>query len=797
MKKGFTLIELLAVIVILAIISAIAIPIVIKVINDVKVNSLKISMSNIEKAVELYINRNPMSENKVFTCSNGVCIDDDNKKLELSGNIIESGSINITPSGTITYNKLILDGYLCDKYNKEFVCNKVSKNIEETKEESIIIKNSSTSLNNYKIYGNSIPETYQQVEYIESTGTQYIDTDYSPNSNTNVIYDFEYLSGNANKYIPILGERVTLEQNLFSLWVNSSNYNVAINFDKIDTSGISGTNGLGRHVYSNDGSKFYLDNKLIVEIESSEFKSNHTISIFGLNTGSSTENRGLNGRVYYLKIYENNILVRNFVPCYRKSDNVIGMYELVKGKFFVNNGTETFLKGNDTPSPAAPIEVESVGDKTNNLLDIEKGLNAVFTTDGNGIYTITKTDTNRFSKSIPISLKAGTTYVMSYELIDTNSTYKFPLQISWNSGNSGISSGSTYRTFTPTTDASSIMIYQESKMLVGTYTTFKNLKIEEGSSNTEYEPYGYRIPVKTRGKNLFDIFPESWTAQNEHNNGAWGWYEKNGQIFASDSKGLEMIKSLENKTVTYSAYIDNTYGVNTSRVSVWVQYDDDSYPILGRGGNNIEVGNTGVSFVIIDFSKLDINRIKVINFGVTLSAKGEGYKVTTSKGMVELGTTRTEYEPYKEIKANIYLDEPLRKVGDYADYIDYKNQKEIRNVGVLNLNSEDNFELRDNYFALKLEKYPKNDQELSISNYLKYENNFWFEKDTLNIKITGINSVEELKEWLRDKNVEIYYPLNKSVVSDIELPKININNDYSNIIIETDITPGKMLIEYN
>ena len=52
MKKGFTLIELLAVIVILSIISAIAIPIVLKIINDVKMNSLKVSMGNLEKATQ-------------------------------------------------------------------------------------------------------------------------------------------------------------------------------------------------------------------------------------------------------------------------------------------------------------------------------------------------------------------------------------------------------------------------------------------------------------------------------------------------------------------------------------------------------------------------------------------------------------------------------------------------------------------------------------------------------------------------------------------------------------------------
>ena len=54
------------------------------------------------------------------------------------------------------------------------------------------------------------------------------------------------------------------------------------------------------------------------------------------------------------------------------------------------------------------------------------------------------------------------------------------------------------------------------------------------------------------------------------------------------------------------------------------------------------------------------------------------------KLQVEIGTVLTDYEPYVEpVTTNIYLNEPLRKVGDYVDYIDFKNQKVFRNVEVL------------------------------------------------------------------------------------------------------------------
>ena len=48
---------------------------------------------------------------------------------------------------------------------------------------------------------------------------------------------------------------------------------------------------------------------------------------------------------YSFKIWKGNILLRNFVPCYRKSDNVVGMYDTVKGEFYTNSGTGQFLAG--------------------------------------------------------------------------------------------------------------------------------------------------------------------------------------------------------------------------------------------------------------------------------------------------------------------------------------------------------------------------------------------------------------------------------------------------------------------
>lgn len=70
---------------------------------------------------------------------------------------------------------------------------------------------------------------------------------------------------------------------------------------------------------------------------------------------------------------------------------------------------------------------------------------------------------------------------------------------------------------------------------------------------------------------------------------------------------------------------------------------------------------------------------------------GETEQVIITDFQIEKGTVVTEYEPFgykvpikvNDTVTNIYLKEPLRKTGEYSDYIDFKNQKVFRNVEVL------------------------------------------------------------------------------------------------------------------
>ena len=61
-----------------------------------------------------------------------------------------------------------------------------------------------------------------------------------------------------------------------------------------------------------------------------------------------TQNRNQKFRIYACKIYdENGVKIREFIPCYRKSDSVIGMYDTINQTFYTNAGTGAFTKGSD------------------------------------------------------------------------------------------------------------------------------------------------------------------------------------------------------------------------------------------------------------------------------------------------------------------------------------------------------------------------------------------------------------------------------------------------------------------
>ena len=174
---------------------------------------------------------------------------------------------------------------------------------------------------------------YTPLEYIQSTGTQYIDTGYKANNNTRIIMDFEYNSGDV-----VFGAYDTNGANGFGCqYVNSKWYQYYGTSSAVTTAdAAAGT----RYVVDYNKNQAYVDDILVRTATANTFQGNNNIILSALqNAGYVAFFTSL--KIYYCKIYDNDTLVRDFVPAKDEWGNV-GMYERVEGKFYYNGGTGSF-----------------------------------------------------------------------------------------------------------------------------------------------------------------------------------------------------------------------------------------------------------------------------------------------------------------------------------------------------------------------------------------------------------------------------------------------------------------------
>ena len=197
---------------------------------------------------------------------------------------------------------------------------------------------------------------YQRVEYIESAEEEtypYIITDvYADNScGVEVIASFPKLQDR----VP-MGSREDSSPTRFYCVYPMSTSSVYYGFNggssvscalKVDTIYRLQTNFLNSrlvNVYDEDGVR-----KANVSLNATLSKHLVPIAIFGYNSGSSGNvSSKREFKLYRARISNDYEVIRDYVPCYRKSDGVVGLYEKVTGQFLTNDAdTGSFAKGAD------------------------------------------------------------------------------------------------------------------------------------------------------------------------------------------------------------------------------------------------------------------------------------------------------------------------------------------------------------------------------------------------------------------------------------------------------------------
>lgn len=288
--------------------------------------------------------------------------------------------------------------------------------------------------------------------------------------------------------------------------------------------------------------------------------------------------------------------------------------------------------------------------------------------------------------------------------------------------------------------------------------------------------YGkYKIPVVQRGINLTDGILE-----------AGGIANATGENYSSDSLY---------RSKNYTKVKPNTlYMIYATKTIQFVFFYDKDYSFIKYTSENAKTFTTPENCKYIRYRVLKAN------------------SDITNIMLIE-GSTAIEYEPYAEpIVTNIFLDEPLRKIGNYADVLDFKNKKIIRNVNVLTIEwtAFDSVSVVSNNRTsciLYKSRCPAGifPNTISKCNYfsLGYETNNFRMQDAIYFYLpTDIYpSKTEANAWLKsisesDNPIVITYPLVVSTEEslDIELPKIL--GKTAIIEIDTELAPTSFNVDY-
>lgn len=214
----------------------------------------------------------------------------------------------------------------------------------------------------------TIPSGLVELEYIESTGTQYIDTGIKASKNLKVEADINITT--ANGWVMILGDYTS--GSYFSWWRKDTTMYA---YYGSNNKTLAEQTGKRKYVANNTNNVWSIDSSNItVSPNSSDFSKNGgNLYLFSVNNGGNYNKASM--KLYSCKIYNNGTLIRNFIPAKRTSDNKCGLWDKVNLKFYTDENGGNFTAGTEKITIAAigtPIEyIQSSGTQY-----IETGISA-------------------------------------------------------------------------------------------------------------------------------------------------------------------------------------------------------------------------------------------------------------------------------------------------------------------------------------------------------------------------------------------------------------------------------------
>ena len=183
----------------------------------------------------------------------------------------------------------------------------------------------------------ALPSGYTKLDYIESSGRQYINTGFKPNQNTRCVMDIENLSSAQAAFFGARANQNAASFTYFSLSATTGRSDYGSSKQSM-----SFTNTVGR--YTVDQNKNVCTaNGVTATGTANTFQLTNNLYLMAVNQAdAATQNAKL--KLYSAKVYDNGTLVRDFIPC-KNANGTLGLWDNVNSVFYANAGTGTFSTG--------------------------------------------------------------------------------------------------------------------------------------------------------------------------------------------------------------------------------------------------------------------------------------------------------------------------------------------------------------------------------------------------------------------------------------------------------------------
>lgn len=248
-----------------------------------------------------------------------------------------------------TDNGDLIDGYVTAKKDFKLGIMNIKNDDEgnEVTEDFELIIGGSEVLGVGDNSTNNLPEEYQELEYIESTGIQYIDTGFAPNQDTSLEFEFMQLEDD-DQFHPICGGRyanIINNTSSYAIWFSGEDEKIRFDYGEQATLSSRATEINKKYKITTNKNELNFNDKENINSSYSSFQSPNSMYIFNINQSTNSNKKPNKMRLYYFKIYDNANLIRDFIPCYNKESRSIGLYDMVNNVFYENVEEGNFIAG--------------------------------------------------------------------------------------------------------------------------------------------------------------------------------------------------------------------------------------------------------------------------------------------------------------------------------------------------------------------------------------------------------------------------------------------------------------------